>query len=77
MTNWYGLTVRAGTQKNSIDKLHAELVRIVNTPEVKERLTNEGATVIASTPDEFAAFLKTEIAKAARIVKAAGMTAAN
>jgi tripartite-type tricarboxylate transporter receptor subunit TctC len=77
MTNWYGLTVRAGTPKSAIDKLHAEVVRIVTTPEMKERLANEGATVIASTPGEFAAFLKAEIAKAARIVKAAGMTAAN
>lgn len=77
MTNWYGLMVRAGTPKGAIHRLNAEVVRIMKTADVKERLTNEGATVIASTPDEFGAFLKTEIAKAARIVKAAGMTASN
>ena len=74
MTNWYGLLVRAGTPKTVIDKLATDVTQIVNTPEIKERLANEGATIIASTPEQFAIFLKEEIAKAARIVKASGMT---
>ncbi len=77
MTNWYGLLVRAGTPKTVIDKLHAEVVRILNLPETKDRLANDGATVIGSTPEQFAAFLRDEMAKAARIVKAAGITASN
>jgi tripartite-type tricarboxylate transporter receptor subunit TctC len=77
MTNWYGLLVPGGTPRSAIVKLHAEVVRILGLPEIKERLLNEGATVIASTPDEFTAFLKKEIATNARIVQAAGMTAAN
>ena len=77
MTNWYGLLVRAGTPKTVIDKLATDVTQIVNTPEIKERLANEGATIIASTPEQFAIFLKEEIAKAARIVKASGMTSSH
>jgi len=49
----------------------------MNLPEIKDRLTTEGATVIASTPEQFAAFLKAEMAKNAKIVKASGMNASN
>jgi tripartite-type tricarboxylate transporter receptor subunit TctC len=77
MTNWYGLLVTGGTPKSSIAKLHAEVVRILALPEIRERLVNEGATIVASTPDEFAAFLRKEIATNARIVQASGMTASN
>lgn len=67
----------AGTPKSSIAKLQAEIARILNLPELKERLASEGAAVVASTPEEFAAFLKSEMAQYAKIVKASGMTAAN
>jgi tripartite-type tricarboxylate transporter receptor subunit TctC len=77
MSNWYGLLVQGGTPKNSIARLHAEMVRILALPEIKERLTSEGATVVASAPEEFMAFLKQEIATNARIVQASGMTASN
>jgi tripartite-type tricarboxylate transporter receptor subunit TctC len=77
MSNWYGLLVPAGTPQASIAKLHGEVVRILNLPELKERLTREGADIIASRPDQFAAFLKVEMEKSAKIVKASGMTASN
>ena len=77
MTNWYGLLVPAGTPRASLMKLHGEVVRILNLPELKERLSSEGAEVVGSTPEQFAAFLRDEIAKDARIVKASGMTATN
>ena len=77
MSNWYGLLVQGGTPKSAIAKLHAEMVRILALPDIRERLTNEGAAVVASTPEEFMAFLKQEIATNARIVQASGMTASN
>ena len=77
MTNWYGMLVPAGTPRTSVAKLHAEVARILNLPELKERLSSEGAEVIASTPEQFAAFLRSEMATAAKIVKASGMTATN
>lgn len=77
MSNWYGLLVPGGTPQASIARLQGEIARILNLPELKDRLSREGATVIASTPDQFAAFLKIEMEKAANIVKASGMTASN
>ncbi|MDB5925622.1 MAG: hypothetical protein JWN13_4558 [Betaproteobacteria bacterium] len=77
MTNWYGMLVPAGTPRASLMKLHAELVRILQLPELKERLSSEGAEVVASTPEQFAAFLKNEMTKTAKIVQASGMTATN
>ena len=77
MTNWYGLFVPAGTPVTALRKLHAEMVRIVNLQEIKDRLAGEGSTVVGSTPEQFAAFLKAEMVKAARVVKAAGITASN
>ena len=65
----------AGTPRAALTKLHEEVVRIVNLPELKERLAREGSTVAGSTPGQFAVFLREEIAKAARVVKAAGITA--
>jgi tripartite-type tricarboxylate transporter receptor subunit TctC len=76
-TNWYGMLAPAGTPRSSVTKVQAEVARILNLPEIKERLSGEGALVVASTPEEFAAFLKHEIAQFAKIVKASGMTATN
>jgi tripartite-type tricarboxylate transporter receptor subunit TctC len=77
MTNWYGMLVPAGTPRTTVTKLHAEVARILNLAELKERLSSEGAQVIASTPEQFAAFLRREMATAAKIVNASGMTATN
>jgi tripartite-type tricarboxylate transporter receptor subunit TctC len=77
MVNWYGLLVPAGTPRSTINRLQFEVGRILRLPEISERLAAEGATVVGSTPEQFAAFLKDETAKYARIVKAAGMTATN
>jgi len=77
MINWYGMLVPAGTPGPVVNKLQADTVRTLKLPEVKDRLAAEGGTVVGSTPAEFAAFLKEEMAKYARIVKAAGMTATN
>jgi tripartite-type tricarboxylate transporter receptor subunit TctC len=76
-TNWYGLLAPGGTPKAMLDKLHAATVRILNEPELKQRLAGEGATVVGSTPDQFALFLQHEMEQAARIVKTSGMTANN
>lgn len=66
-----------GTPQPSIAGLYGEIARILNLPEIRDRLMKEGADIVASTPEQFAAFLKTEMEKSARIVKAAGMSASN
>ncbi len=77
MSNWYGLLVPAATPRANVTKLNAEIVRILNLPDIKERLTSQGAILVGNSPEEFSAFLRSEMATAAKIVKAAGMTAAN
>jgi tripartite-type tricarboxylate transporter receptor subunit TctC len=73
MTNWYGLLVPAGTPGPVIAKLNAEVARILNLPELKSRLAEDGMTVVASTPEQFTAFLARETAKFTRVIEAAGI----
>jgi tripartite-type tricarboxylate transporter receptor subunit TctC len=68
---WFGLLAPAGTPKPIVDRLNKETVAILNTPDIKERLAGLGATTVGNTPDEFGAFINTEIDKWAPIVKRA------
>lgn len=70
--NWYGVFVTGGTPKDIVMKLHAELVRILSTPELKAQMAKEGATVVGNTPDQFAEFLKKEMATNAQLIKITG-----
>jgi len=71
--SWYGLSAPAGTSKEIITRLHAETLKVVGLPDVKERLFNAGFEIVTSTPEEFAAFTRNEIQKWGKIVKAAGL----
>ena len=73
--SWLGLFAPAGTPKEIINKISAEVVRILNTPEVKERLLQQGAEPIGTTPAAFAALLQVDIAKYARIIRESGYQA--
>jgi tripartite-type tricarboxylate transporter receptor subunit TctC len=73
MTNWYGMLLPMGTPRESVNKLQREVNRILNLPELKERLANDGMTVVASTPEQFSAFLAKETDKFAKVIKAAGI----
>ena len=75
MTNWYGLLVQGGTPRDTINKLQQEVARVLNTPEMKERMASEGMTVVGSTPEQFVEFLARETAKFNRIIQAAGIKA--
>ncbi len=68
---WFGMLVPAGTPQPIIDRLNKEIVAILNTPDIKERLAALGATVVADTPAEYARFMSAEINKWAPIVKRA------
>jgi tripartite-type tricarboxylate transporter receptor subunit TctC len=72
LTALQGIVVRAGTPREIVDKLGRALREIVLMPEVRERLESEGADVIASTPEAFAAHLKREMQTWSRIVKESG-----
>ncbi|MGH8621574.1 MAG: Bug family tripartite tricarboxylate transporter substrate binding protein, partial [Burkholderiales bacterium] len=73
VTNWIGLFAPAGTPRDIVVKLNGETVRVMQTPEIQKRLTSEGAKFTRTTPDEFTAFVKSEIAKWAKVVKEAGI----
>ena len=60
---WYGLLAPAGTPKDISAKLNAETVRVLNLAELKDRTRSQGIELVGSTPDEFAAFMKADIAK--------------
>ena len=74
-TSWFGVLAPAGTPREVISRLNAEIVKILNSPEIKERLSKDGADLVAGSPEEFASYLKAETAKWARVIKAAGIRA--
>ncbi len=67
---WNGLLVPAKTPRNIINKLQAEAAKSLKLPDVQEKITALGFETVASTPQEFAVFLKTELDKWARVAKA-------
>lgn len=70
--SWFGIAAPAGTPREIITKLHAEIVRIIKMPEVTDRIAAEGAEFVGNTPDEFTAFVAAEIVKWRKVVKLSG-----
>jgi tripartite-type tricarboxylate transporter receptor subunit TctC len=72
---WFGLFAPAGTPREIINRLSGEIVRIVGTPDMKARLLEQGADAVTSTPEQFRAFVKSELAKWSEVIKAVGVKA--
>jgi tripartite-type tricarboxylate transporter receptor subunit TctC len=70
--NWYGLVAPAKMPREIVNRLNKEVVALLNMPEVKETLFKQGIEAAPSTPEEFGAYIKSEIAKWSKIVKASG-----
>lgn len=70
---WQGILVPVGASPEIIARLNGAILKAVNTPEFKEYLQQEGSELVGSTPDSFAVFLREEVAKHAKIVRAAGL----
>jgi tripartite-type tricarboxylate transporter receptor subunit TctC len=70
--NWYGVLVPARTPKAVVEKLNAEIAKIMKMPDVKERLSSVGIEAFSSTPAQFATFIKDETVKWAKVVKFSG-----
>jgi tripartite-type tricarboxylate transporter receptor subunit TctC len=70
--SWFGMSVPTGTPRDIIMKLHAEAVRILAQRDLRDRMTSEGAEFVADTPEQFTAFLRTELEKWGKAVKASG-----
>jgi hypothetical protein len=72
---WYGVLAPAGTPKPVVARLNAEILRALKVPEVKERLENVGFEIVGGTPEAFAAYIRSEIVKWTKVVKASGIKA--
>ena len=73
MVSWQALVAPAGTPKPIIDRLNAEVAKVLKTPEMKEKMTGLGTDVVANSPEQFAQYLREETAKWSKIVKDAGI----
>jgi tripartite-type tricarboxylate transporter receptor subunit TctC len=72
VNNWIGLFAPAGTPPEIVQRWNAEVLRTMQSPQIQARLPAEGARFIPTTPEQFGAFVKAEIAKWAPVVKASG-----
>src|SRR4051812_8608973 len=72
---WFGVLTVAGTPREIVQRLNADMVRILNSTEVKERFGKAGVDVVAGTPEHFAQFLKSEVARWAKVVQEANIKA--
>ena len=71
-TSWFGILVPANTPPDLVKLINTETVRAINSPAVRERYAAMGAEPVGNTPEQFANFIKSEIAKWTRVVKASG-----
>jgi tripartite-type tricarboxylate transporter receptor subunit TctC len=70
---WYGVTAPGGTPAPIVQRLNAELIKILSTPDIRKSLTEQGADVQGGTPEEFVAFMRNESARWGTVVKRAGI----
>ena len=73
VTTWYGVSAPAKTPRPIIDRLNSEMVRALNSPDLRDRLTNAGADPVGNTPEQYTAYVQSEIVKWAKVIKAAGI----
>jgi tripartite-type tricarboxylate transporter receptor subunit TctC len=73
--NWFGTVVPAKTPTAIVSKLSQEIARVLRLPDVRERLLLQGMEPTSSTPEEFSAYIRSEMTKWARVVKASGAKA--
>jgi tripartite-type tricarboxylate transporter receptor subunit TctC len=75
VNSWYGLMGPAGLSREIVQRLNAEVIRSMAEPDARERLYSIGAEPMSNTPEEFAAYIRSEMAKWDKVVKAAGIRA--
>ena len=70
---WYGILAAGGTPREVVNRLNAELAKIANAPDVKERLAISGIEPLHSTPEQFASFIRSETVRFAKVIQSAGI----
>jgi tripartite-type tricarboxylate transporter receptor subunit TctC len=74
-TSWTGVLAPAGTPPAVLTRLHAEFTKVLKDPEIQTRLSADGAVPVGSTPQQFAQYIRSELVKWGKVVKASGATA--
>ncbi len=75
VTVWFGILAPAGTPKAIIDRLNAEMVKVIRTPEITDRFLKAGVDPVAGTPEAFSGYLKSEVGRWAKVIQDAGIKA--
>ena len=75
LTNWFGLALPAATPRELVNRIYADAAKVMQQADFKERISNMGADVVGSTPDQFGAFMKSESAKWGKVIREAGIKA--
>jgi tripartite-type tricarboxylate transporter receptor subunit TctC len=75
VTVWFGLVAPAGTPRDVVQKLNAEVTRILTMPDVRERFMAQGVEPVGSTPEQFGDHIRAQMAKWAKVVSDAGVKA--
>ena len=73
VTSWFGVAAPARTPRPIVDRLNGDIVRALNTPELRERIQGMGADPVGNTPEQYTVFVQNEIAKWGKVIKAAGI----
>jgi tripartite-type tricarboxylate transporter receptor subunit TctC len=74
-TAWFGVLAPAGTPREIIGRLNGEIIRVLNSPDVKERFGKQGVEVRTSTPEQFSTFLRSEVDRWGKVIREAGIKA--
>jgi tripartite-type tricarboxylate transporter receptor subunit TctC len=72
--SWQGIVTRAGTPETIVARLNSEVVKILNTPEVRSINASQGNDIVASSPEEFTAYIRSEMEKWGKVITAAGVS---
>ena len=75
LTNWFGLMLPAGTPRDVVQRINADIAKVLKMPDVRERLLGMAAEPVGSTPEQFSVFLKSETEKWAKVIKDGAITA--
>jgi tripartite-type tricarboxylate transporter receptor subunit TctC len=71
--NWWGVLLPAGTPRPIVQKFHADIVKVLKDADLKQKFADLGVDAVSSTPEEFAAFMRAESAKYAKLIKEANI----